>query len=124
MFRRKSFNNPDIGPWMATTEWSHALNRFDSAFDVLDTYIHTYIHTYVHTYTQAQQCTCVTLLFASRKYVCSFFLSLFLLNSGCARWFIFKPKNPNLGTLWTELQLNMLVYFIAVWSILRPFGLF
>jgi hypothetical protein len=31
----------------------------------------------------------------------------------------FQPKNPNLGKLW-----RILVYFITIWSILRPFKIF
>jgi hypothetical protein len=37
-----------------------------------------------------------------------------------ARWYIFKPKNPNLGKLWRE----MLVYILDILSILRSFGIF
>jgi hypothetical protein len=37
---------------------------------------------------------------------------------------IFKTKNPNFGKFWRVLQWNMLVYFTAIWSILRPFGQF
>jgi hypothetical protein len=41
-----------------------------------------------------------------------------------ARWFIFKPKIPffgNFGGTWNE---KMLVYSLAIWSKLRPFGTF
>jgi hypothetical protein len=41
-----------------------------------------------------------------------------------ARWYIFKPKNPNLGKFWRVLQWKMLIYFIATWSILQPFRIF
>jgi hypothetical protein len=36
----------------------------------------------------------------------------------------FQAKNPNLGKFWSDLQWNVLVYFMAIWSILQPFGLF
>jgi hypothetical protein len=43
----------------------------------------------------------------------------------------FQTKNPNLGTFWRVLHLNMLVHFMAnlvnfpgVWYILWHFGLF
>jgi hypothetical protein len=42
-----------------------------------------------------------------------------------ARWHIFKPKIPiwvNFGG--SNIQLKMLEYFVAIWSILWPFGLF
>jgi hypothetical protein len=37
---------------------------------------------------------------------------------------IFQTKNPNLGKFWMVLQWKMLVYFMAVLSILWPFGIF
>jgi hypothetical protein len=36
----------------------------------------------------------------------------------------FKTKNPIPSEFWRVLQLNMLVYFINIWSIFRPFGIF
>jgi hypothetical protein len=36
----------------------------------------------------------------------------------------FQAKNPSLGKFWRELQWKMLVYFMAIWSILQPFGIF
>jgi hypothetical protein len=36
----------------------------------------------------------------------------------------FHTKNPNLGKFWRVLQWKMLEYFMAVWNILRPFGIF
>jgi hypothetical protein len=36
----------------------------------------------------------------------------------------FQTKNPDLGTFLRVLQLEMLVYYLAVWSILRLFGMF
>jgi hypothetical protein len=36
----------------------------------------------------------------------------------------FQTKNPNLGKFWRVLQWKMLVYFMTIWSILLPFGLF
>jgi hypothetical protein len=41
-----------------------------------------------------------------------------------ARWFVFKPKNPNLGTFWRVLQWKVLAYFRTIWSILRPLEIF
>jgi hypothetical protein len=41
-----------------------------------------------------------------------------------ARWHFFKPKNPNLGKFWRVLQWKILVYFMAIWYILWPFGIF
>jgi hypothetical protein len=35
--------------------------------------------------------------------------------------YIFIPKIPILGKFWRVLQWKMLVYFMAIWSILRPF---
>jgi hypothetical protein len=36
----------------------------------------------------------------------------------------FQAKNPNLGKLWRTLEGKMLVDFVAIWNILRPFGIF
>jgi hypothetical protein len=36
----------------------------------------------------------------------------------------FQTKNPDLGKFWRVLQWKMLVYFMAIWSILLPFGIF
>jgi hypothetical protein len=36
----------------------------------------------------------------------------------------FKTKNSNLGKFWRVLQWKLLVYFVAIWSILRSFGIF
>jgi hypothetical protein len=33
---------------------------------------------------------------------------------------LFSNQNPNLGKFWRVLQWQMLVYFMAVWSILSP----
>jgi hypothetical protein len=43
-------------------------------------------------------------------------------NQGC-QMADFPTKNPNLGKFWRDLQWKMLVYFMAMWSILRPFCL-
>jgi hypothetical protein len=48
-----------------------------------------------------------------------------------ARWFVFKPKIPNLGKFWRALEWYMLVcifydhleYFMAIWYNLWPFGI-
>jgi hypothetical protein len=34
----------------------------------------------------------------------------------------FQTKNPNLGKFWRALEWKMLVYFMAIWYILWPFG--
>jgi hypothetical protein len=46
------------------------------------------------------------------------------LSAGLPKGFIFKQKIPNLGKFCMVLQWKMLVYFVAVWYFLRPFGTF
>jgi hypothetical protein len=41
-----------------------------------------------------------------------------------ARWHIFKPKIPNLSKFRRVSLWRMLVYFMVIWYILRPFGKF
>jgi hypothetical protein len=36
----------------------------------------------------------------------------------------FQTKNPNLGKFWRILECKMLVYFVSIWSILRPWEIF
>jgi hypothetical protein len=36
----------------------------------------------------------------------------------------FQTKNTNSGKFWKALQWKMLVYFMAIWSLLRKFGVF
>jgi hypothetical protein len=36
----------------------------------------------------------------------------------------FQIKNSDLGKFWRVLQRKILVYFMAIWSILRPVGKF
>jgi hypothetical protein len=36
----------------------------------------------------------------------------------------FQTKNSNLGNYCKVLQWKVLVYFIKIWSILKPFGIF
>jgi hypothetical protein len=36
----------------------------------------------------------------------------------------FQTKNTNLGQFWRVLQWKTLVNFMAIWSILQPFGVF
>jgi hypothetical protein len=43
--------------------------------------------------------------------------------SRVARWYTFSPP-PNLGKFWRILQGKMLVYSMAIWSILLSFGTF
>jgi hypothetical protein len=52
--------------------------------------------------------------------------SLFCSRKGgrVARWFVFKPKIPNLDKFWRVLQWKILVYFMTIWSILRPLEIF
>jgi hypothetical protein len=35
----------------------------------------------------------------------------------------FQPENPNLGKFWRALERKMLVYVMAIWNILRSFGI-
>jgi hypothetical protein len=42
---------------------------------------------------------------------------------GCQMVF-FKTKNPNLGKFWRALEWKKLVNYMAIWNILRPFGIF
>jgi hypothetical protein len=35
----------------------------------------------------------------------------------------FQTKNPNLGKFWSALEWKMLLYFMTIWNILRPFGI-
>jgi hypothetical protein len=39
-----------------------------------------------------------------------------------ARWFIFKPKNPNLGKIWRDSEWKNLLYLMTICDILLPFG--
>jgi hypothetical protein len=34
------------------------------------------------------------------------------------------PKNPNLGQFSRALEWKMFVYYLVIWNILRPFGIF
>jgi hypothetical protein len=36
----------------------------------------------------------------------------------------FQTKNANLCRLWRVLQWKMFLYFMSIWSIFRPFGIF
>jgi hypothetical protein len=36
----------------------------------------------------------------------------------------FQTRIPNLGKFWRVLQWKMLVYFMAIWPTVRPFGIF
>jgi hypothetical protein len=35
----------------------------------------------------------------------------------------FQTKNPNFGKIWRVLEWKMLLYFMTIWNILRPFGI-
>jgi hypothetical protein len=41
-----------------------------------------------------------------------------------ARWFVFKPKNQNLGKFCSVLLWKILVYFMTIWSMLWPLEIF
>jgi hypothetical protein len=43
-----------------------------------------------------------------------------LQHQGC-QMVCFQTKNPNLGKFWRVLQWKILVYFMTIWSILRPY---
>jgi hypothetical protein len=36
----------------------------------------------------------------------------------------FQTENPNLGKFWRDLGWKMLMYFMVIWNILLPFGIF
>jgi hypothetical protein len=36
----------------------------------------------------------------------------------------FQTKNPNLGKFWRDLGWKILIYFMAIWNILRTFGIY
>jgi hypothetical protein len=38
----------------------------------------------------------------------------FHIHTRVARWFVFKPKIPNLGKFWRALEWKMLVYFMVI----------
>jgi hypothetical protein len=44
--------------------------------------------------------------------------------SRVARWSVFKPKIPNLGKFWRVPLWKIVVYFMTIWSILRPLDIF
>jgi hypothetical protein len=45
------------------------------------------------------------------------------LHQGCQTdWF--QTKNPNLGKFRRAIEWKMLVYFMVIWNILWPFGIF
>jgi uncharacterized Tic20 family protein len=48
---------------------------------------------------------------------------ILVMYQGCQMVY-FQTKNPDMGKFYRLWQWKMLVYFIAVWSILRPFGIF
>jgi hypothetical protein len=48
---------------------------------------------------------------------------LSLMLSRAARWYFFQTKHPNLGEFWRGLKWKMSEYFMAIWNILRPFGI-
>jgi hypothetical protein len=44
-------------------------------------------------------------------------------NQGC-QMVCFQTKHPNLGKFWKTIDWKILIYFMAIWSILRTFGEF
>jgi hypothetical protein len=48
-------------------------------------------------------------------------------NTGCGRqgcqMVCFQTKNPNFGKIWRALEWKLLLYFMTIWNILRPFGI-
>jgi hypothetical protein len=36
----------------------------------------------------------------------------------------FQTKNPNLGIIWGTLEWKMFVYFLVIWYIVQPMGIF
>jgi hypothetical protein len=44
-------------------------------------------------------------------------------SQGC-QMFYFQTKKPILGEFWRSLDWKMLTYFVAIWNILRTFGIF
>jgi hypothetical protein len=36
----------------------------------------------------------------------------------------FQAKNPNWGKFWRAFDMKMLIDFMAIWNILRTFGIF
>jgi hypothetical protein len=51
------------------------------------------------------------------------FLLLMSLNRVC-QMVCFQTKNPNLGRFCRALELKMLIYFMIIWNILQPSGIF
>jgi hypothetical protein len=49
--------------------------------------------------------------------------TLSISHQGCQMVY-FQTKNHNLGKFWCPLELKMLKYFKAIWSIFRTFGIF
>jgi hypothetical protein len=47
-----------------------------------------------------------------------------LWDQGCQTVYLFSDQNRNLGKFWRALQRKMLICFMDIWSILRPFGIF
>jgi hypothetical protein len=55
---------------------------------------------------------------------CEFLFFQIKVPSRVARWYIFKPKFPNLGKFWGVWQWKMLIYFMTILYILRLLGIF
>jgi hypothetical protein len=52
-----------------------------------------------------------------------FFSDFWYTKQGC-QMVCFQTKNPNLGKFWRVLQWKIFVYFMTIWSILRPLKVF
>jgi hypothetical protein len=76
-------------------------------------------------------CTCTEVAPFGREVESSLFHFLVLTNfilegvckQGC-KMVYFQTQNPNFGNFFSVLQWKVLVYFMAIWSILRPFDIF
>jgi hypothetical protein len=53
---------------------------------------------------------------------CGFYVVQCTLHSGLPDG-LFSNQNPVLGKFWRTLEWKMLVYFMTIWNILRPFGI-
>jgi hypothetical protein len=51
------------------------------------------------------------------------YFSALISKQGC-QMVCFRTKNPNLGKFWRALEWRMLVYFMPIWNMLWPFGIF
>jgi hypothetical protein len=50
-------------------------------------------------------------------------VAVFKFHQGCQMVY-FQTKNPDLGKFWRGLDWKMLFYFMAIWNILRTYGIY